>query len=179
MLHLGAYGLVTALPVSFFFFGQMKDAAGVYNSYTQWGMVAALLGFLGLGVLPVLMFQFLYGKFNYERIYKVGENVQMMMMLKNTLEKQPEQVHLAQYSDPLWSINEADSLGYVWAAFLYYHMMLSAWFTSFFIGKSTYQLFGLLTLNGLFLMATLFADFFTSPGYKYFFVSQILTLMAY
>lgn len=179
MLHLGAYGLVTALPISFFFFGQMKDAGGVFNNYTQWGMTVALLAFLGLAVLPVILYQFLYSKFNYERIYKVGENVEMMMMLKNTIEKQPEQTDLAQYNDPLWSINEASSLGYIWAAFLYYKMMLFAWFASFFIGKSTYQLFGMLTLNGIFLMATLFSEFFTSSVYKYFFVSQILTLMAY
>jgi hypothetical protein len=67
LLHLGSYCLVTTLPISFFFFGQMYDAShyGPNSHYSTFNIFVAMLTFLGLLVVPAVLIYFLYSKFNY------------------------------------------------------------------------------------------------------------------
>ena len=89
MVHLGAYALVTALPISFFFFGQMHDVglgnSLKYQAYSNGNLLVAMMTFAGLLSVPPLLAYFLYSKFNYERVYRAKEDVQMMMLLKKQL----------------------------------------------------------------------------------------------
>jgi len=183
MVHLGAYALVTALPISFFFFGQMNDVglgnSLKYQAYSNGNLLVAMMTFVGLLSVPPLLAYFLYSKFNYERVYRAKEDVQMMMLLKSAVQNETGHWELTQHNQPLWSIDEASKLGYLWMAVLYYKMMLFAWCVSFFAGNSSFQLMGMVAINSCFLLFTLFSGFFTNRAYKIYFLTQLGTMIAY
>lgn len=183
MLHLGAYALVTALPLSFYFFGQMNDFGGgsnsKYTSYCTFNMLISLLSFGGLMAVPPMLAYLIYNKLHYERIYRAKEDVQMMVLLKHAVQNSPNEWHLTQHNQPLWSIDDTSKLGYLWACLLYYKLMLFAWALSFFGENSSYQLMGMVAINAGFFLFTLFSSFFGNSLYKLYFLTQLGTMIAY
>lgn len=89
LIHAGAYGLLSSLPLSYFFFGQMMDTTPprMLQDYSNFNILIAIVAFMGLMCLPIILFSAIFAKYNYNRISQVQEGVQMMVMLKNTLDK--------------------------------------------------------------------------------------------
>lgn len=70
-------------------------------------------------------------------------------------------------------------MGYLWAACLYYKLILFGWCLSFFGGRPTFQLIGIIAINTIFLFYTLFSSFFQTKLYKLYFASQLLLMLAF
>lgn len=70
-------------------------------------------------------------------------------------------------------------MGYLWASCLYYKLILFGWCLSFFRGRGTFQLIGIIGINSAFLLYTLFSSFFHTKLYKIYFASQLLLMVAF
>ncbi len=67
-LHIAAYTLVQALPVSFFFFGQLRDTSFSQNNhenYSVFNIAMAYLAFFLTAAIPLLLLLSIFYLYNY------------------------------------------------------------------------------------------------------------------
>lgn len=103
----------------------------------------------------------------------------MMILLKNAVQSEAKTWEVTQHNHPLWSAHEANKLGYLWMAMLYYKLVLFGWGVSFFGSNSSYQLMAMVAINSVFFLFTLFSSFFGNQIYKIYFLSQAGIMIAY
>lgn len=77
LIHAGSYGLLSSLPLSYYFFGQMMDTtpAKMLQDYSNFNILIAIIAFMGLLCLPIILYSAIFAKYNYNRISQVQEGV--------------------------------------------------------------------------------------------------------
>lgn len=143
--HGAAYTLVQALPIAFFFFGQLLDQRyrhrlapnSVYPSFNA-GMSYA--SFFASAIIPLVL---LTGIYNYFK-NKARSGTFSLTKAKGTdsidiVSKDP-----AMIGDPLWGGNPYKPMSYGFGAAIFYLPLLVGFFLSFFTKSYPWQLTGLL-----------------------------------
>lgn len=178
--HAAAYTLVQALPISFFFFGQLQDTRynhvnspnSVYPSFNT-GMSYA--SFFASAIIPLVLLTGIYnyfknkfrsGSFNFDKVK--GDDV------PNKLSNDP-----AMIADPLWGGNPSKPMSYGFGAAVFYLPLVVGFFLAFFNKSYPWQLTGLL-LSTLGLTAFAAASkHFLSKIPKFFFIGIGILMLAY
>ena len=182
ILHFAAYMLIWSLPFSWFFWGQITDTYsrwGSYFNYSNWNLGMTFLVFFVLIIFPAFIMYWIYYGFNYQRVFRFDRDLQISNFLTNNVANRVDQRHIIGLGHPLWSGLETSKIAYLWAAMVFYRMILFGFWTSFFYGNGTNQLIGILATHAAFLIFTGFGYWFTNPCYKWYFILETALLIAY
>lgn len=181
-LHVGAYTLVQALPISFFFFGQLKDTR--YQSlnqpnsvYPKFNTGMAYAAFFASAIIPLILLTFIYNYFKK----KSRTGVFSLDKFKNNPKGNFDHLHKdpASLGDPLWSGNPTKTTSYGFGAYIFYLPLLVGFFLAYFTKAYAWQLVGLI-LGFLGLLAFAGASkHFTSKVPKYYFAATGGLMVAY
>ena len=177
-LHVGAYTLVQALPISFFFFGQQKDTRynhvnspnGVYPTFNSGIAYAA---FFATAIIPLILLTFIY---NY---FKKKSRTDAFSLAKFKNEDSRSFHDKLNYSDPLFSGKTDKPASYGFSAYLFYLPLLVGFSLAFFSESYGWQLVGfILGFLGLLAFAAQYKHF-TSKIPKYYFAATGALMVAY
>lgn len=108
-LHIAAYTLIQALPVSFFFFAQLNDTR--YNSanqnnsgYSIFNVAMSYLAFFLTCTIPIMVMTHMYFIYTTKE-NKVKSAKDFKALFKNLLQENPQNHQTACLNDPLWTGN--------------------------------------------------------------------------
>jgi len=148
-LHAGAYTLVQALPISFFFFGQLQDTR--YNSlrspnaiYPSFNTGMAYASFFASIIIPFVLLVWIY---NYFKNRARSGKFELQKVQANGTTVTPVSNDPAMIGDPLWSGNPYNPVSYGFGASVFYFPLLAGFVLSFFQKSYPWQLTGLLLGN--------------------------------
>ena len=140
-LHVGAYTLVQALPISFFFFGQLKDTR--YNhvnapntTYPIFNSGIAYAAFFATAIIPLILLTFIY---NY---FKKKSRTAAFSLAKFKNEKSEESHDKVNFGDPLFGGKKNKPTSYGFGAYIFYLPLLVGFALAFFSESYGWQLVG-------------------------------------
>lgn len=176
-LHAGAYTLVQALPISFFFFGQLKDTR--YNHvnspnriYPSFNTAMAYAAFFITILLPILLLFKIYQKYNVDS--KVN-NFKMEFFKRGY----GNNIEFQNYKDPLWGGKTAEPASYGFGGAVFLLPVIAGFFLGFFIFSYPWQFTGLLLFLILFLSFAAASNHFDRKVFKYYFIGITGLMVVY
>ena len=184
-LLIAAYTLVQALPVSFFFFSQLKDTTFRHplepsEAYPTFNTAMAYLAFFLTCSIPLLLMAWLYYHFNYQkRITQYSDANLFNKKFLKKIDNSSGQLSRAQLTDPLWG-GDCTQIGtYILGLGLFLLAIVFGFFLAFFIKNFAWQLAGLIFFSALFLSFIIASKFFTDKIMKIFFIIFMGLMVAY
>lgn len=176
-IHAGAYTLVQALPVSFFFFGQLKDTR--YNSlkspnsiYPSFNTGISYASFFASLIIPFLILGALYHlfnkknrikSFNAQKLWNSGESMNEAKCMRC----------------PLWGGDTSKVSSYVFGGAVFLLPLIIGFFLAQFVGSYPWQITGLLIFNLIFLALAASSKHFNSKIVKGYFILSTILIIAY
>ena len=184
-LLIGAYTLVQALPVTFFFFAQLNDTrskrgAFVSSSYAVFNVAMSFIAFFLTFAIPLALMSFIYYKVT-KKDHKVESGSQLILMFTSLVQAyKPDEVDDYEHiSDPLWTQKTNQTMSYGFAISVFYLFIVYGFFTSFFYNSHAWQLAGLITATVLFGFFAYANKMFTSVIIKAFWIIFSLLMLAF
>jgi hypothetical protein len=184
-LLIGAYTLVQALPVSFFFFTQLKDTTFRHplepnRVYPTFNTAMAYLAFFLTCTIPILILAWLYYHFNYgNRISKFSDANVFHRKFLNKIDDASGNFSRAQLRDALWGGDHSKYGTYIFGFAVFGLAIIFGFFIAFFIRDFGWQIAGILFFTVLFLAFTVAASFFVNKVIKIFFIIFMILMLAY
>lgn len=184
-LLMGAYTLVQALPVSFFFFTQLKDTTFRHPlepnlAYPTFNTAMAYLAFFLTCTIPILILAWLYYHFNYgSRISEFSDANVFHRKFLNKIDNASGKFSRAQLRDPLWGGDHSKYGTYIFGFAVFGLAIIFGFFIAFFIKDFGWQIAGILFFTVLFLAFTVAASFFVNKVIKVFFIIFMILMLAY
>lgn len=184
-LLIAAYTLVQALPVSFFFFSQLKDTTFRHPlepnlAYPTFNTAMAYLAFFLTCAIPILLLAWLYYHFNYgNRITKFSDANVFNKKFLNRIDNQSGRFSRAQLHDPLWGGDHVRTGTYILGIAVFALAIMFGFFIAFFIKDFAWQLAGIIFFSVLFLAFIISASFFKDKVIKTFFIIFMVLMIAY
>ncbi len=180
-LHAAAYTLVQALPISFFFFGQLQDQR--YHSdkspnaiYPSFNAGISYASFFASAIIPLGLLTLIYHYF--QKLYRSGtfqlNKIQANEDPNNIVAKDP-----AMMDDPLWGGDPQKPLSYGFGASVFYLPLLAGFVLSFFTKSYPWQLTGLLLGNTALGSFALGSRHFLNKIPKFFFAGISALMVGY
>lgn len=182
-LHIAAYTLVQALPVSFFFFAQLNDTR--YRSpnepgagYSVFNVAMSYLAFFLTCAVPLAVFTHVYFVYT-ARENKVRSAKDFKALFANLLQSVPHNHHVAALNDPLWTGHEQQLTSYGFGLAVYFLAVVYGFFCSFFISDYPWQLTGLILATAGLLAFAAASNHFQSQAMRVFWVVFCALLLAF
>lgn len=182
-LHIAAYTLVQALPVTFFFFAQLNDlrfsSPNEPNaSYPVFNIAMAFIALFLTCAIPLLLVVMIYSRYNsHER--RVSDALGFKELFLNLLESKPTRLNKARMDDPLWTCSPFQIVSYGFCLAVFYLTILWGFFTSFFYDRFAWQITGLIVATAAFMAFAAVNDQFDSGLMKAFWIIFSLLLIAF
>ena len=184
-LLIGAYTLVQALPVTFFFFAQLNDTrykhgSTVSASYPVFNVAMSYLAFFLTLAIPLALMAYIYYVIT-KKDQKVSSGSQLILMFTNLIEayKPDQEDEYVPIADPLWTQKQDHTMAYGFGLSVFYLFIAYGFFTSFFYNNHAWQLAGLITATTLFGFFAFVNSLFTSIIIKIFWVIFSLLMLAF
>lgn len=179
-LHAGAYTLVQALPVSFFFFGQLKDTR--YHSlnspnqiYPSFNAGISFASFFASIIIPMIILTGLYQLFNrYNKVKTFKKN-----KLFNTGGGKGAFDNSKCMSCPLWGGKTSRIASYIFGGAVFMLPLLLGFFLAQFTHNYPWQITGLLVFTVLFFAFAASSNHFDNPIPKIYFVVSTILMIGY
>lgn len=179
-LHAGAYTLVQALPVSFFFFGQLSDTRyhnvkSPNSIYPSFNAGISFSSFFASIIIPMIILTGLYQLFN--------RNSKVSVFKKNKLFNQETGKgtfnNAKCMSCPLWGGNPSKIASYIFGGAVFMLPLLLGFFLAQFTRNYPWQITGLLVFTVLFFAFAASSHHFENPIPKIYFVVSSILMIGY
>lgn len=182
-LLIGAYTLVQAIPVSFFFFAQLNDTKysspnEPNSSYPVFNIAMSYLAFFLTCSIPLMLATHAYFLFS-ARENTIKNANDFKALFANLLQSSPSNNHRAGMNDPLFTGDPLRVVSYGFAISVFYLAVLYGFMTSFFISDYPWQLTGLILVTAAFLAFSVASNHFGSLLIKIFFIIFMALLLAF
>jgi hypothetical protein len=182
-LLIGAYALVQALPVCFFFFAQLNDTKYSHpnqpsSSYPVFNIAMSYLAFFLTCSIPLLLMAFIYYR-ETSKETKFTSGSQLIIVFNELLQSVPFTAHRAYLTDPLWTCDPHRTISYGFGIVVYYLFITYGFFTSFFYNNYPWQLAGLIIPTILFGFFAFRNETFSSNIIKFFWVLFAILMLAF
>lgn len=182
-LHIAAYTLVQALPVSFFFFAQLNDTR--YRSlnepgsgYSIFNIAMSYLAFFLTCAIPLMVMTHVYFVYTAKE-NKVKSAKDFKALFANLLQSVPHNHHIASLNDPLYTGDELQLTSYGFGLAIYFLAVIYGFFCSFFISDYPWQLTGLILATAGVLAFAAVNSHFLSLAMKVFWIVFCALLLAF
>lgn len=182
-LHIAAYTLVQALPVSFFFFAQLNDTR--YKSlndpasgYSIFNIAMSYLAFFLTCAVPLMVMTHVYFIYTTKE-NKVKSAKDFKALFANLLQSVPHNHHIASLNDPLWTGDEVKLTSYGFGLAVYFLAVIYGFFLSFFISDYPWQLTGLILATAGLLAFAAASPHFLSLAMRIFWIVFCALLLAF
>lgn len=179
-LHIAAYTLVQALPVSFFFFAQLFDTryGNDGKGYLIFNTAISYFAFFLTCSIPLMVLvhiYFVYG--SKENTVKSAKDFKTMFV--NLLQSNPVGHDKAALNDPLWTGDETRVVSYGFGFAVFYAAILYGFFTAFFYDSYPWQIAGLIIVTAGLLSYAAASNHFNSTIIRIFWILFSALLLAF